>query len=936
MNYLNILTLLFLLSCGQNQAPKKIKLNQEGEVVVIVLDAKNTTELKNQAYQLGIKADGEFILTLKGEAGKIESLDFEIGENFDYLLDSSLNGETPEVFKVDGEGLYQAKKDFGILEFWKSNPSADGRGVIVGVVDDGISPHQDGFKITSTGERKFLQKFSQSSFSTFDLLEIKNGFEAVIDENRSSFDGEVDLNQDGHKNTWKIFINKVTEKACLDINVNGLYEEEECRASFSKSGEYFLTADPRLVLMFEIDLVNKKIQLFQPEKGSDSHGEGVASVFAGHRIGNRVNFDGVAPGAQIVDYDLSEITDKAHEKEYSMGTFLKAFDQLGQAKAEVVNVSYSFGFTSTKSQLFMSKAIDALVKKYNMVISFSAGNNGPGLGSLNRRSIYPNSVLIAGAYVSKELDERVHGVSGLPEEGRVVYYSSRGPGLGVGPLLISPLSSLVNSSPDSGHRAFSGTSSASPALAGAATVLLSAIKQENLKVDAATIVHALKLSARRLKAEPFIFQGFGLPQLTKALSLYRELIKGVRLLDVKVLVDREFSDGVAPSGIFIKTSETMETTSRKVTLTGSLSPLAPSDAKVNLLTPVRLVYPKGIKGSRELWVSQSAANLYLDINPQEILGDNIEAFAEVKVISTIDNSLLTIIPVTIIQDQNVLIKPSVTLKLSSQEGLRFHLNVPSGVSILKIKAEVLNGDDKNVNISFFDINQIRVTQQKINSDLLVSTRRSGYYQVGVSRIGGTPSDLVVRLSVEPVMVNIKTRVTQAISPEIQVLNSGSALNSILRLTRVSSVIESAFFSSKEFEKLPEIQRDLPQGIYAVELSPVENYDLSYFMSTCSVRETSPDGKIKLNSTSLIKVDAQGLQVNVRCMPFDYGAEFEKETQQWVMRLLKTSESLSERLDILGGQLKPIQFTPAAPGIYRVEMVDPFLGTALELTQVELI
>ena len=71
----------------------------------------------------------------------------------------------------------------------------------------------------------------------------------------------------------------------------------------------------------------------------------------------------------------------------------------------------------------MAKAVEDLVNIHNCVIVFSAGNNGQGLGSLNRTSIYPSSVLRVGAYASKELDQLVHGVSGLPDEGRVIYYS---------------------------------------------------------------------------------------------------------------------------------------------------------------------------------------------------------------------------------------------------------------------------------------------------------------------------------------------------------------------------------------------------------------------------------------------------------------------------------------------------------------------------------
>ena len=53
----------------------------------------------------------------------------------------------------DQRSYFLAKKEFGIPDFLKKNPSFDGRGVTVGVIDDGISPNQSGFKVTTTNKR---------------------------------------------------------------------------------------------------------------------------------------------------------------------------------------------------------------------------------------------------------------------------------------------------------------------------------------------------------------------------------------------------------------------------------------------------------------------------------------------------------------------------------------------------------------------------------------------------------------------------------------------------------------------------------------------------------------------------------------------------------------------------------------------------------------
>ena len=64
---------------------------------------------------------------------------------------------------------------------------------------------------------------------------------------------------------------------------------------------------------------------------------------AGHRIGGV--FSGVAPGARILDYDLSQEVFDRKEGVYSIATFLKALDWMGQNGADVVNISYSLYFS---------------------------------------------------------------------------------------------------------------------------------------------------------------------------------------------------------------------------------------------------------------------------------------------------------------------------------------------------------------------------------------------------------------------------------------------------------------------------------------------------------------------------------------------------------------------------------------------------------------
>ena len=909
-----LLSLIFLVSCGQQSVTQKTKrtnLPSSGEVNVILAGVSDVNAFKSMARAQGISVEGQSILFLKGNAEAINSLDIPANENFNYLLDESITINRPEGFSPDKDSLYQAKKDFGILEFWKTRPEADGRGVTVGVMDDGISPHQDGFRITSTGERKFVAKNSQSTFTTFDLVETSEGFEAIVDETRPALTGKVDLDKNGSLETYKISVSKDLTKACwLD----------QCKGSFSKTGEYFLAKDARFAIMIEIDETAKKLKVFQPEAGGDSHGEGVASVLAGYRIGNQQGFDGVAPGSQIVDYDLSELADKGEEHEYTITTFLKGLDWLGSKGAEVTNISYSFFFTSTETQIFMRDALEDIIKKHNMVISFSAGNNGPGLGSLNRRSIYPESSLVAGAFVSKELDERVHGVTGIPEEGRVIYYSSRGPGQGTGPTLISPLSTLTASTPDEGHRAFNGTSSASPALAGAATVLISAIKQEGLKVHAPSVVHALRLSGRRLKAEPFIFQGNGLPQIAKALSIYKRIISGDVFENVLVAVSTESQDKVASKGLTIRTSQTSGIETRVIVLKGITSDLAPADKKVNLLTPVKLKYSKGISGPRELWVSSSDANFSIDVDVETLLGNDIESFGEITVISQDDSLSLATIPVTIVRDVNVQSRPEFTMKVGAQEGKRFHLYIPEGVKAFKVKSETIDNYHSTVNISIFDTHGIRTKRTKPGSDLWVQVDRAGHYQIGVALDRGTARGSQVRVQAEPIDIQLKTKTMIEADPQLTLLNkTRSPLYGILKVKKVDEVVRSHVLGS-DF-KNPEFSAQLAKGTYKVSISSSGEHDLSYQYFNCSTRYLDEKGNQVLSDAMSLDLKADS-EVNMRCMPFELGMKTKSTSYAWVVQLLKTETAGAVRVDFAPSAQKQIKLKDLKKGQYILEIEDP--------------
>ena len=907
-----------IIACGSEPKTRleKLNLDKAGPTSVILLGVEATPEFRDQAAKLGVSIEGETIMRLKGDSADLNALDIPVTESLTYTLDTPLEVSQDDSSKPDVFSLYQAKKDFGLLDFWKELPLADGRGVIVGVIDDGISPNQSGFQKTTTGERKFIHKQSQSSFTTYEMTLGENEYTAVIAEG-IGFQGKLDLNLDGKIEPWAAKVSLDGERICLDLDVNHTFDESECKGGFTKTGDYFtLPKNRRLAVMAEVNIEKRTLKILPAEMADDSHGEGVASVMAGYRMGNITGFDGVAPGSQIVDYDLSEDTNKAEEREFTLGTFLLAFDYLARHKVEVVNVSYSFFFTNVQAQVFMARAINKVVEKHNMVISFSAGNNGPALGSLNRRLIYPPSVLVVGAFVSKELDERVHGVTGLPEEGRVVYYSSRGPGAGAGgPLMIAPLSSLTHGAPETGFRAFSGTSSASPAMAGAAAVLISAIKQEGLKVHAATVIHAMRLSAKRLKNEPFISQGYGLPQIKEALSIYKELISGEKFLYVNQSVNKGGLDGTTAQGIFARKSQDSATESYRIQLSGVLSALAPVDSSVNLVIPVKLEYSRGIKGPSELWVSSSNSRLYVDVELDEVLAGEKEGFGEIRIISQLDKSLMSIIPVTVIHDHTTKKMIRESLSVNSQEGSRLHLNVPEGVVGLKVRARMQEGEMRFLNLATFNPDYIRTKQYAFTPEFFIPTPKSGHYQITLLMPGGSDRLARVEFEVEEIGLKLLTQIAAAEKGKITVSNSASVpFQGVIKFQRLHQVVASKIFTNKDS---PEITMSLPRAFYSTDIRSTSVSDLSYLYANCSTMEKNPDGSfIPYKDTASRTEGDNNVTLRFRCVPFEFGIEA-TDALQWQLSIFKVLKTEAIRADIPARAKREMNLPNLAPGTYQV-------------------
>ena len=189
--------------------------------------------------------------------------------------------------------------------------------------------------------------------------------------------------------------------------------------------------------------------------------------------------------------------------------FLDAFNYAILKKINVLNLS--IGGPDFMDHPFVDKVWELTAN--NVIMISAIGNDGPLYGTLNNPA--------------DQMD--VIGVGGINFEDQIARFSSRGmttwelpAGYGrVKPDIVTYGSAVRGSSIKGGCRSLSGTSVASPVVAGAVTLLMSAVLHMGNTINPASMKQALMASARRLPNIPIFEQGWGKLDLVRAYQALR-------------------------------------------------------------------------------------------------------------------------------------------------------------------------------------------------------------------------------------------------------------------------------------------------------------------------------------------------------------------------------------------------------------------------------
>ncbi|MEV4684746.1 S8 family serine peptidase [Streptomyces kurssanovii] len=462
---------------------------------------------------------------------------------------TAAGGQGPEApsARTPDSNAYMPTRETGSVQFKEGNPSYDGRGITIGIMDTGVDPTHSALATTTTGERKLLDTVAGTDpRNLIDLL-----FDATW-QNLSAtakVSGPVFTDQ-VRGETWKApdsadlriglrpiqlpqgatvvptLVRESDSAVWVDTDLDHDFTDEELLRPYKDKQQiaHFGTDDPSTPVNERIPFTVQVRNDFFPGTVSvnvnvitEAHGTHVAGITAANGMfGGRA--DGQAPGAKLVSMRA------CHSFGCSSAALTDGMIDLATKHGvDVINMSIGSSPEFNDGQSARALVYNRLIDESGVQLFISAGNSGAGANTVGDPTA-ADKVVSVGASVSRATWWANYG-SQVRDELGVFPFSSRGPREdgGFKPDLTAPGAAvstvpdwLPNSSvPETGYTLpvgysmMNGTSMASPQAAGAAALLLSAAKQRDVSATPAELRSALYSSARYNDEVPAVAQGRG-------------------------------------------------------------------------------------------------------------------------------------------------------------------------------------------------------------------------------------------------------------------------------------------------------------------------------------------------------------------------------------------------------------------------------------------
>jgi len=447
----------------------------------------------------------------------------------------------------------------GASQFIKDHPGADGKNVIIFIMDSGVDPGVPGLTNLPDGNPKVIdvQDFSGEGDVYLEVAEkgVENNeqylstlgglklygynllseqaidsiyFIGALDE-RDFLNSKIkDINANGKTDDrfGVILFQKEMDDwiAYIDLDADGNLTDEKAHKDYSVKKQIleFRGYDPK----YDYLPLNIALKIYPDEErvnfhfDGNGHGTHVAGIAAGYKINNISTLNGIAPGARIISLKIGDTR-------YSgagtvTGSMRLAYDYVADFTQKydgnvIINMSYGIGSESEGRSDMEGYLDDFLAENPNIIACLSAGNDGPGISSVGLPASSP-AVITVGALNTVDNARDVY--NGNIDSDKIFVFSSRGGEVNK-PNVVAPGAASSTIPPFSSSENKWGTSMASPQVSGAIALLLSAMSIENPanKVDAYSLTKSIINSAVPLKEYKANEQGNGVINVQAAYDL---------------------------------------------------------------------------------------------------------------------------------------------------------------------------------------------------------------------------------------------------------------------------------------------------------------------------------------------------------------------------------------------------------------------------------
>jgi subtilisin family serine protease len=504
--------------------------------------------------------------------------------------------QTPPSAATPRSNPYMPVQDTNSDDFTAANPTWDGRGVTIGIIDTGVDLDHPSLNVTSTGEPKIIDwvtgtlpnelsgdptwldmsgevSVSGGSFTvgttTYTGVAADGTYRfAVLNERDPRLGGELgnDVNRDGNpagsNGTFGVLWRTSDNKVFVDHDADRSFAGEPAMTDYKVNRDkgYFGTDNPATAVkeampfVVQTDGQNKLVNIGIV---AAAHGSHVAGIAAGNKLFGGA-MSGQAPGAKIVSLRACLFITGCTAAALTDGVIYVA----KQSNVDVINISIGGLPALNDGNNARALLYGRLIDQTNVQMFISAGNDGSGANTVGDPGL-ADKVMGMGSYISKASWQSNYGSDSAFTD-NLHGFSSRGPREdgGFAPQLVAP-GSAVSTVPTwqdgqpvggtytlpPGYGMFNGTSMASPQGAGSAALLISAAKQAGVQKQPDQIREALKSSARYLDPRLGAYeQGVGIIDVPAAWNLLKTNLK-TEVITSSVPVNTVLSGFLATPGV---------------------------------------------------------------------------------------------------------------------------------------------------------------------------------------------------------------------------------------------------------------------------------------------------------------------------------------------------------------------------------------------------